>query len=99
MKMASPEAALLDEVLPTFDISAKHSIRVRATPDRIYRVLQEGVPTGFLTKVLMVLRRIPGFLAGRSKRKGFRTENAFYKLKQSQNREVVIGIIGQFWKP
>jgi len=97
--MASAEIALLDEVLPTFDVSSKYDIRVRATPDRIYRVLQEGVPTGLLTKVLMVLRRIPHFLVRRKKSTGFRTENAFYKLKQSQNREIVIGIIGQFWKP
>src|SRR5262249_16957474 len=89
----------LDEVLPTFDVSSKYSIRVRATPDRIYHVLQEGVPTGMLTKALMMLRKIPRFLAGRKKRQSFRTDNAFYKLKQSQNREVVIGIIGQFWKP
>lgn len=97
--MASTETALLDEVLPSFDISAKYSIRVRATPDRIYRVLQEGVPTGLLTKLLMLLRGIPRFLSGAKKRRRVRSEDAFYKLKQSQNREIVIGIIGQFWKP
>ena len=26
-------------------------------------------------------------------------ESAFYRLKQLENREIVIGIIGQFWKP
>src|SRR5262245_19488303 len=46
----------------------------------------------------MVLRGIPRLF--RKNRSGdVSPENAFYCLKQLENRVVVIGIIGQFWKP
>jgi hypothetical protein len=88
---------LLDEILPKYDVSAKYSIRVNATPERIYRVLNEGLPIGAMTKLLMALRGLPRLFR---KSKGEVTpESAFYRLKQLENREIVIGIIGQFWKP
>lgn len=89
---------LLDEILPKYNVSAKYSIRVHAAPEKIYRVLDQGLPVGAITKILMALRRIPKLFRGR--RSGdVSTESAFYRLKQLENREVVIGIIGQFWKP
>ena len=88
---------LLDEILPKYDVSAKYSIRVNAPPERIYRVLDEGLPVGALTKLLMVLRGLPRLF--RKSRSNTTSENAFYRLKQLENREIVIGIIGQFWKP
>jgi hypothetical protein len=89
---------LLDEILPKYNVSAKYSIRVHAAPEKIYRVLDQGFPVGAITKILMALRRIPKLFRGR--RSGdVSTESAFYRLKQLENREVVIGIIGQFWKP
>jgi len=45
----------------------------------------------------MALRQIPRVFRPPDRTR--RSEDAFYKLKQSQNREIVIGIIGQFWKP
>ncbi len=89
---------LLDEILPKYNVSAKYSIRVHAAPEKIYRVLDQGLPIGAITKILMALRRIPKLFRG-NRSGGVSAENAFYRLKQLENREVVIGIIGQFWKP
>ncbi len=93
--MTSHLPSLLDEVLPAFDVAAKYSIRVQASPEKIYRILQKGIPTGSITKILMALRKVPRL---------FRKETdcpdySFYKLKESQANEIVIGIVGQFWKP
>ena len=92
--MTSTEATLLDEILPDFDVAAKYSIRIQASPERIFNILQNGIPTGTLTRLLMLLRGIPRIF-----RKEECADYSFYKLKQSQAREIVIGIIGQFWKP
>jgi hypothetical protein len=96
MKITNKGGSLLDEVLPTFDISASYSVRIRATPQRIYNVLQEGIPTGAITKILMIMRGLPR-IARRQKPRP--AQDAFYRLMQLKDREIVIGIVGQFWKP
>lgn len=95
--MTTSDSSLLNEVLPHYDVSAKYKIQIRATPQKIYSVLQGGFPIGTLTKMLMALRRIPGYF--QSERDRVSGERPFYKLKQVENREIVIGIVGQFWKP
>ena len=92
--MTIDETSLLDEILPNFDVAAKYTIRIRATPEQIFNILQKGIPTGTLTRFLMMLRRLPRIV-----RKDESEDYSFYKLKQSQAREIVIGIVGQFWKP
>jgi hypothetical protein len=89
---------LLDEILPRYDVSAKYSIRIHAEPEKIYQVLDQGLPAGAITKILMALRGIPRLFRG-SRAQDVLPEDAFYRLKQLENREIVIGIIGQFWKP
>jgi hypothetical protein len=92
------EHQLLDEILPKYNVSAKYSIRIHAAPEKIYRVLDQGLPVGAITKLLMALRGIPRLFRG-SRPRDVSPESAFYRLKQLENREIVIGIIGQFWKP
>ena len=94
--MASTELSLLDDVLPHYDVCAAYSIQVQASPDQIFQVLQEGIPSGTLTRILLSLRSLPRVLRGKD---WDEVEDAFYKLKQLENKELVIGIIGQFWKP
>ena len=93
--MTETELTLLDEILPDYDIAAKYTIRIEATPEKIFKILQEGIPTGTLTRFLMMLRRLPRFV----RRDHCANEYSFYKLKQSQHKEIVIGIVGQFWLP
>jgi hypothetical protein len=92
--MTSKDITLLDEILPVFDVAAKYSIRIGAPPEEIFRILQNGIPAGLVTRLLMTLRKLPRFF-----QKHPSVEYPFYKLKQSQDREIVVGIIGQFWKP
>jgi hypothetical protein len=94
--MTSTDLSLIDEVLPESDVSATYSIRIKASPERIYDVLQEGIPVGSITKILMGLRRIPGIFG---KRREPAPTDPFYRLKQEKDREMVLGITGQFWKP
>jgi hypothetical protein len=93
--MTETDATLLDEILPDYDIAAKYTIRIEAPPERIFKILQQGIPTGTLTRFLMMLRRLPRIV----RREECAGEYSFYKLKQSQHKEIVIGIVGQFWKP
>ena len=92
--MTREGSSLLDEILPDFDVAAKYTIRIQASPERIFSILQQGIPTGGLTRFLMLLRRIPRIGSKRAS-----NNYSFYKLKQLQGREIVIGIVGQFWKP
>ncbi|HJZ13418.1 MAG TPA: hypothetical protein VJ521_14775 [Acidobacteriota bacterium] len=94
--MATDDLSLLDEVFPHYDISASYSIRVRASDARVYKVLQRGIPTGAFTRLLMTLRRLPRFF---QRGECSPVEQPFYRLKQLENRELVVGIIGQFWRP
>jgi hypothetical protein len=96
--MTTNEPLLLNEVLPHYDVSAKYETMVRATPARIYRVMQGGFPAGAITKLLMALRSVPRYFQ-RKAEDDPPGEESFYKLKQLENREIVVGIIGQFWKP
>jgi len=84
-------------VLPQYDVSALHSVQVHASAERIYSVLQRGFPMGVVSRFLLTIRDIPRLF--RRKKTPALPENAFCKLKQLENREIVVGIIGQFWKP
>jgi hypothetical protein len=88
---------LLDEVLPNYDVSAEYSTQVRAKVETVYAILQKGFPAGSVTKLLMMLRKIPRIF--RRHPGPAPAEDSFYRLKQLENREIVVGIIGQFWKP
>lgn len=94
--MTSANSSLLDEVLPRYDISSVYSIRIQASSDQVYSVLQQGISSGGLTRILMTLRSMPRLIQGK---KAFVNEDPFYRLKEARNREMVYGIIGQFWKP
>ncbi len=94
--MTNSEGSLLDEVLPNYDVAAVYSIRISASAERIYDVLQRGIPSGAITKLLMTLRGLPRRFRGEPEHV---PEDAFYRLKQLKDREVVVGIAGQFWKP
>jgi hypothetical protein len=94
--MTITDRSLLDEVLPDSDVSAIYSIRIKAPPEIIYEALENGIPVGSITKLLMKLRRIPQVFQRKSERT---MVDPFYRLKQQKDREIVLGIAGQFWKP
>lgn len=94
--MTIKELSLIDEIMPDSDVSATYSILIQASSENVYKMLDEGIPVGSITKLLMGLRSIPRFFR---KTKTTLPQDPFYRLKQLQDREIVLGIAGQFWKP
>lgn len=85
---------LIDAFLPEYDFSETYDIEIRATAQKVFRVLNEidlcesavvrwlfrlrGMPTAKMT--LRELRRL-----------------RFETLGESENREILLGLAGKFW--
>jgi hypothetical protein len=104
--------ALLDQILPQFDVNEVHAIEIRAAPERVYRVLQEyRLGDSPVTRLLFGLRRLPALLTakGRAALQQARQQEppfiqmldkgGFVKVAEALNEEIVVGLIGKFWKP
>jgi hypothetical protein len=94
--------ALLDEWLPHFQVSARYSILVRASPGATYAAL---VSANFSQLTLVRrLMRLRGYRLGGSE---VTTPNsperslrgAFLDLAVVSDKEVLLGIAGRFWRP
>jgi hypothetical protein len=101
---------LLDKILPHYHISAAYEINVHAPPEVVYQhVLNFHVADSQVARVLMNLRSLPSAIfRQRKKQSGITSTNptladmlqrsAFAQLAATPNEELVIGIIGNFWK-
>jgi hypothetical protein len=101
---------LLDDWMPAFDVSARHSLDVRASPARVYAIART-VPLGtpLLVRVLMGLRAIPTLAAralSRGQRPALQAGRAngpgglpFTLLAEEPGAEFVLGLAGRFWTP
>lgn len=98
---------LLDDVMPRYDFHEVHSILVDAPPDRIVRALrdlrQSDVP---LAQLLFDIRSLPARVMGK-RSLDFRDERplleqmlagGFILMAEAPDQELVLGLIGQFWK-
>jgi hypothetical protein len=55
--------ALLDELMPTYDVVERHRTIVRASPDRVYAALRASdLSGGALTRALLAVRALPALL-------------------------------------
>ena len=104
---------LIDELLPTFDVSERHRVAVSASPAATYAALREAdLAESSLARALLVLRAMPGTLsrgiAGiRELRKSGREaitldtfqDRGFRILAEDPPREIAIGLEGKFWVP
>lgn len=103
---------LLDRILPQFDVIEVHAIEIRATPERVYRALQEyRLGDSAVARLLFGLRRLPALLTakGRAALRQARQQEppfiqmldkgGFVKVAEALNEEIVVGLIGKFWKP
>jgi hypothetical protein len=95
----------LDQLMPVYDISATYSMRVAAPPSRVW---QEVTNADFsqmpLARRLMALRTLgrkrpapgePHTLATMCSRGG----GGFLEIACVPEQEIVLGIIGKFWRP
>lgn len=99
---------LIDAYLPRYDVSEHHELRVSAAPARTYAAVWDAdLAAAFLVKALFALRALPSLFGG--PRAGPRLAArvtlrdvlrlGFFVLDEDPGREIVVGVIGRFWKP
>jgi hypothetical protein len=85
---------LIDEFLPEYNFSKKHSVIIRASAEKIFNVLKNSDFNSVLIKVLLILRGIK--LENLSLTAA---EKSYFTLLGEENeKEILFGIIGKFWK-
>ena len=98
---------LLDGSMPSFDANEVHHIWVPESPEQAYAAVLATTPREVrLMGPLMALRTLPSRLAGRvPSAKDAATvldalvQGGFAKLAEAPGREVVLGVVGRFWRP
>jgi hypothetical protein len=97
----------LDRLIPGFQVMERHSVRIAAPPDQVWAALTQ-VTMGelWLFRVLLGIRMLPARLL-RSPRARFDADEPLrgwadrfgFTLDQQDRRELVLGAIGQPWRP
>ena len=99
---SAPDRPRIDEFLPIYDLSASYEIRIGAPPPVVYQcLLRSDLNKPWLVRLLMTIRtgkrpprnRVPSDLRQRLHGTGF------VILAEIPNEEMVIGIVGKFWRP
>ncbi len=103
---------LIDDFLPVYDAAERHAITVRVPAELVYRAIRSadlaGAPP---VRLLLALRALPAALTGgggglRRIRDGFREaitlaefeRRGFAVLAENPPHELLIGLVGSFWK-
>ena len=87
---------LIDEFLPEYDFVETHGISIRAGAAEIYRVANEIDFSESL--IIRWLFRLRGLSAANVTLKSLKSSR-FEILGERLDREMVLGIVGRFWKP
>ena len=86
---------LQDKYLPDFHFSEKHSIAIKKAPSAIWATADHMDFSGsWIIRMLFALRGMP---ARMTNLEGLQ-KGRFIRLEQRENEEIIIGLIGQFWK-
>ncbi len=98
----------LDNFLPEYDFHEIHSVPINTSPDKAYAASRDLLSSELspLVHLLLSIRTLPSRFMGKTpaaqeKAKPFlvqMTEGGFIMLADSDH-EIVLGAIGQFWKP
>jgi hypothetical protein len=87
---------LLEKYLSEYTYSEKHSVTITASRDKIFFFVDELDMSGsLLIRFLFVLRGMPA----RMLNKQGMSRGRFIELEKIPGQELIIGLIGQFWKP
>jgi hypothetical protein len=99
----------LDEFLPDYEFHEFHSLEVHAPPERVFRAIKELTSADIspLASLLMEVRNLPGRLTKKVSSGSFQPgpfleqmyRDGFVPLAEEPGREIVFGLVGQFWKP
>ncbi|MDH4066159.1 MAG: hypothetical protein OEW19_17295, partial [Acidobacteriota bacterium] len=99
---------LIDRYLETPDAVETHRVEIRASPEEVYRALwRTDFGSSLIVKGLLGVRALPGLVFGRRRpdRAARRLDLAaimaagFGKLAEAADRELVLGVVGRFWRP
>lgn len=95
----------LDFWLPDYHFSERHGIKIDAAPEKVFEALINlDITESRVVKALLAIRRLPqkapAYSAGTvSSAEGADERWGFIFLEEVSNREIVLGMVGQFWKP
>ena len=96
---------LIDEFMPSFDVAERHGIVVRAPAERAYAAIRSvDLSRSLLIRSLFALRGFPVMFAGRREARRRLTlddflRSGFVVLAEEPGAEIVLGLIGRFWRP
>ncbi len=97
---------IIDRYMPEFDISKSYATTVSAPVHKVYSSLKNAdINDSPIIRVLFLLRGLPMIFRSRSSRGGHKrltisdmAGTGFILLDERPNEELVIGVVGQFWK-
>ena len=90
------ERCLHDQFLPEYDFSEYHETQINATRDAIVATMMRGDFTkSWIIRLLFRLRGLPSNLS----RGLVSAEEMGFCLLAKTDSEIMLGLIGQFWKP
>lgn len=103
-----PKTPLIDATLPRFQFHERHSIEIAASPDAVWRALQELETREVLAvRWLTGLRLLPARLLGRAtlvtpaaheRVLDAILKSRFIRLDERPGSELVVGTAGRFWR-
>jgi hypothetical protein len=97
---------LIDDLMPTFDVSERHKLRVRASADQTFAAIGDvDLSSNWIVRTLLAIRALPARIIGhRAARKfsaGVTLRDAgrfgFFVIAENPPREIVIALQGKFW--
>ena len=96
---------LIDEYMPRFDVTQRHRVRVAADSQAAYRSLRSvDLARSRPVRLLLAIRGFPGLLLrGKRGPVSFTLDDfvrsGFVLLEEKPGDEIVLGLVGKFWKP
>ncbi|MBN1305788.1 MAG: hypothetical protein JXA13_15225 [Anaerolineales bacterium] len=103
------ETSLLDSYLPVYEFSEFHKIRINAPKEHVFEAIKTlpMVELSPLAHLMFAARELPARLAGKDIPPGqsgrpmleSMFEEGFILLEETPGKEIVFGLIGEFWKP
>jgi hypothetical protein len=101
----STSTALLESIMPAYDVQEVHSTHVDAPPPNAFAAILAVTPgETALARPFMWLRTLPARAGGGERIDDARWNQPFLSVPSTailgrvSDREIVVGLIGQFWK-
>jgi len=98
----------LDDFLPAWQFNEVHTITVDAPPDQVFTAIKELTPAELSPLIfwMLGLRNLPAKLMGKPTPTAAQSgpfldqlyKGGFIPLAEDPGKEVVFGLVGQFWK-